>query len=108
MKTLQTARHMAGKTGQARVWLPPTSIVVTPSDSGGVTAPAHPAVKAFPWSAPVVLAPGQSCAIPLLNAMPAGGFSGDSGMAMAPKQAGLGDKMPLVRPPAPSCADVQR
>jgi hypothetical protein len=73
-----------------RIVLPNTAVVVTPWDN----------------RRQIVLAPGQVCAIPLLDVSPKGGFSGDPKMAIPLRESG--DKMPVVQAPAPSCADVKR
>jgi hypothetical protein len=57
----------------------------------------------------VTLAPGQACSIPLLNAAPKGGFTGDPKMVVPrTQQLRNVDHMPVLQPPAPSCADVKR
>jgi hypothetical protein len=57
---------------------------------------------------PGVMAPGKACAIPLLNAMPKGGFTGDPKMVIpgSEKPSNI-DHMPILLE-APSCADFKR
>jgi hypothetical protein len=55
-----------------------------------------------------MLSPGRACAIPLLNVMPKGGFTGDPKMVIpgSEKPANI-DHMPILLE-APSCADFKR
>jgi hypothetical protein len=76
--------------GTMRLVLPGTAAVAGASDNR--------------WQ--MVLAPGQACAIPLLDASPKGGFSGDPKMAIPLRE--WVDRMPVVQAPEPSCADVKR
>lgn len=67
-----------------------------------------PKVATFDFRRRGMLAPGQTCAIPLLNAMPKGGFTGDPKIVIpgSEKPANI-DHMPILLE-APSCADFKR
>jgi hypothetical protein len=56
----------------------------------------------------VTLAPGQACAIPLLNVVPSGGFNGDPKIAIMGSQTLANiDHMPLIQG-VPPCKQAER
>ena len=73
---------------------PPTPMFVTPDNQGG---------RVLPGITPNVfgramLAPGRACAIPLLQVLPKGGFSGDPKIAVMGSQTRANiDHMPLIQ-----------
>jgi hypothetical protein len=83
-----------------RLVLPPTSIMVTPEDTGRVALPGIAArVRELAKAAR-----GQTCSIPLINVAPTGGFTGDPKIVLpGSKWAGNIDHMPVTQgsPPCP-------
>ena len=67
-----------------------------------------PKIATFDFRRPGVLAPGHACAIPLLTAMPKGGFTGDPKIVIPGSEKFSNvDHMPILQE-APSCADFKR
>jgi len=67
-----------------------------------------PKIATFDFRRPGVLAPGHACAIPLLNAMPKGGFTGDPKIAILGSQTLANiDHMPLIKG-VPVCPQDKR
>ena len=87
-----------------RFFSPPTRMFVKPNNKGGRVWP-----SIIPFvSGQVPLAPGQACAIPLLNVLPSGGFTGDPKIAILGSQTLANiDHMPLIKG-VPVCPQDKR
>jgi hypothetical protein len=87
-----------------RFVLPPTSIIVTPEDTGQLVLPGiAPYVSGH-----VTLAPGRTCSIPLIDVGPKGGFTGDPKIVLpGSKRLANLDHMPVIQG-SPPCAQVKR
>ena len=83
---------------------PPTSIIVTPDDTGRLVLPA---ITPYVFGH-AKLAPGHACSIPLINVAPRGGFTGDPKIVLpGSKRLGNVDHMPVIQG-SPPCPQVQR
>ena len=87
-----------------RFFSPPTRMFVKPNNKGGRVWP-----SIIPFvSGHVTLAPSQACAIPLLNVLPSGGFTGDPKIAILGSQTLANiDHMPLIKG-VPVCPQDKR
>ncbi len=87
-----------------RFFLPPNQMLVKPNNKGGRVWP-----SIIPFvSGRVTPAPGQACAIPLLNVLPSGGFTGDPKIAILGSQTHANiDHMPPIKG-VPTCPQNQR
>jgi hypothetical protein len=87
-----------------RFFSPPTQMLVTPNNKGGrVWRAIIPYVSGH-----LKLAPGRACAIPLLQVLPRGGFTGDPKIAILGSQTLANiDHMPLIKV-VPVCPQDER